>query len=112
MMRRAQKHGYAWIIGDGKGVKNHIYTADLAHLFETFLAASLEGKDVPYGEKALFFAENGEHDWREVGEGIAQAGRELGILGGAEVKTLTLDEANDRLDWHDNVWVESGFVSR
>ena len=112
MMRRAQKDGYAWIVGQGEGVKNHIHIADLAHLFETFLAAILEGKDVPYGEKGLFFAENGEHSWKEVGEGIAKAGVELGILKTDEVKSLPLEEANDRLDWHDKVWTESGFVSR
>lgn len=112
MMRRAQKDGYAWIVGEGEGVKNHIHIADLAHLFETFLAAILEGKEVPSGEQGIFFAENGEHSWKEVGEGIAKAGVELGILTKDEVKSVSLEEATDRLDWHDKVWTESGFVSR
>ena len=112
MMRRASKDGYAWIVGEGKGVKNHIHIADLARLFETFLGAILEGRDVPFGDQGIFFAENGEHSWQEVGKGIAKAGVELGILETGEVKHLSLEEATERLDWHDKVWTESGFVSR
>lgn len=112
MMRRAEKDGYAWIVGDGKGVKNHIHIADLAALFEIFLNAILEGRDVPFGEKGIFFAENGEHSWQEVGDGIANAGVELGILRSNEVKHLSLEDATERLDWHDRIWTESGFVSR
>ena len=99
-------------MGEGEGIKNHIHIADLARLFETFLAAILQGTEVPCGKQGIFFAENGEHSWKEVGYGIAKAGVELGILKSDAVRSLTLDEANDRLDWHDKVWTESGFVSR
>lgn len=112
MMRRAEKDGYAWIVGDGKGVKNHIHISDLAALFETFLNAILEGREVPSNEKGIFFAENGEHTWQEVGDGIAKAGVELGILTSSEVRHLNLEEATEKLDWHDKTWTESGFVSR
>lgn len=112
MMRRAELDGYAWIVGNGDGIKNHIHIADLAHLFETFLSAILEGKNVPFGEDGIFFAENGEHSWQEVGDGIARAGVELGILKTDEVRHVDLEEATKRLDWHDKIWTESGFVSR
>lgn len=112
MMRRVEKDGFAWIVGDGHGIKNHIHIADLARLFETFLGAILDDKDVPHGERGIFFAENGEHSWQEVGDGIAKAGVEMGLLQGDEVKHLSLEEATEKLDWHDRIWTESGFVSR
>lgn len=112
MMRRATKDGYAWVVGNGEGRKNHIHIVDLAHLFETFLGRILEGKNVPHGKSGIFFAENGEHSWKEVGEGIAKAGVELGILKTDEVMNISLEEATDRLDWQNKVWTESGFVSR
>ena len=112
LMRAASKDGHSWIIGEGEGIKNHIHIEDLAALFETYLAAILEGKDVPYGEKGIFFAENGEHSWKEVGDGIAKAGVELGILKSPEVKSLSLEEANKKVDWENEIWMESGFVSR
>ena len=111
MMRRAEADGYAWIVENGSGIKNHIHIADLALLFETVLAAILDGRDVPFGEAGIFFAENGGHSWREVGEGIAKAGVELGILADQEVRHLSLKDATKKLNWHDEVWTESGFVS-
>ena len=53
MMRRAQKDGYAWIVGEGDGIKNHIHIKDLAHMFETFVVAILEGGRELNGERKL-----------------------------------------------------------
>lgn len=111
MMRSAAKDGYASIVGDGSGIKNHVHIMDLAAIYEVFLSSILSGVDVPYGKKGIFFTENGEHSWTEVGEGIAKAGLELGLLPTDEVKSISLEEATARLDWHDQMWTESGFVS-
>ena len=72
----------------------------------------ISGRDDPYGERGILFAENDEHRWNEVGEGIVKAGVEFGILPTDDLRRLTLDEANDGLDWHDKVRTESGFVLR
>ena len=111
MMRSAAKEGHAWIVGEGSGIKNHVHIMDLATLFTTYLTAILEGKDVPCGEQGVFFVENGEHSWNDVGEGIAKAGMELGVLKTDSVTRLTLKEATKRFHWGTEVWVESGFVS-
>lgn len=110
-MRSAVKEGQAWIVGDVAGIKNHVHIMDLAALYEVFLASLLGGVEVPWGEEGIFFTENGEHSWREVGEGIAKAGVELGVLRTGEVKSLSLEDATGRLDWGNDVWTESGFVS-
>jgi hypothetical protein len=98
-------------VGDGTGIKNHVHIMDLAALYELFLARLLERVDVPYRERGIFFTENGEHSWRDVGEGIAKAGVELGVLETDEVKSVSLEDATARLHWHNQIWTESGFVS-
>ena len=112
MIRSATKEEQAWIVGKGEGIKNNVYIMDLALLYEVFLAAILDPETrVPSGKDGIFFTENGEHTWKEVGQGIAQAGVEMGVLKSEEVKSLSLEEATERLHWHDKVWTESGFVS-
>lgn len=112
LIRSSIKEKGAWMVGDGTGIKAHVHIEDLAGYYCVLVARLLEGGTVPSGEEGVFFVENGEHSWREVGEGIAKVGYQLGVLPTEEVKSLGLKEAMQKLDWGtEEVWTESGFAA-
>lgn len=112
LIRQARKDGYVSVVGDGGGVKCHVHIEDAGRLFERLVSRVLDGEHVPAGEEGILFVESGWHRWRDVGAGLASAGVRLGQLGSENVKSLRLDEAVEKLDWHDRMWTELAFVSR
>ena len=51
------------LIGDGKGVADHVHVEDLAMLYEVILGRILAGREneLRSGETGIYFAENGSH---------------------------------------------------
>ena len=78
MIRAALKTKQAEVIGDGKGVWDHVHVEDLALLYEISVVKILAG-ELGSGEKGVYFSENGQHTWREVAEGVADALRAQGV---------------------------------
>lgn len=69
MIRAALKTKQAEVIGDGKGVWDHVDVEDLALLYE--ILAGDEG-ELGSGEEDVYFSENGQYTWREVAQGVRQ----------------------------------------
>jgi nucleoside-diphosphate-sugar epimerase len=90
LMRSALKLGHAEVIGEGAGEWDHVHIADMANLYELFLTKILEGADVPFGEKGIFFSGTGRGSWYDVASKAGKAGFELGVLDTAEPKSITL----------------------
>jgi nucleoside-diphosphate-sugar epimerase len=105
LIRLAVREGYAWVIGDGKGIWNHVHVRDLAQLYEVFTARLLEGVTIPHGDEGIFFTENGEYSWLEVAEGIARVGFELGKLKTSQVRSLSISEATKKLWLQNKGWI-------
>lgn len=110
LIRTALESGQAEYIADGKEEWDYIHVADLATLYETMLAKIVQGEDVPYGERGIFFSETGNYRWKELAQGIADAGKALGALKTNETKSITLEEAR-KLYPTNPEYVELGFAS-
>ncbi|KAL9057873.1 MAG: hypothetical protein Q9162_002103 [Coniocarpon cinnabarinum] len=99
LCKAALKNGYSVCIGKGGGQMDHVHVQDLAQVYENLLIALLEGnpEKFPSGRQGIYFAETGPHTWRDVAEGIAQAGVELGAFKERELKEVELEEAGKLL---------------
>jgi len=93
MTRAALQYGQALLLGDGKAEWDYIHIVDLATMFELLLAKILDGSDVPSNKDGIYFSETGHYTWRDLAQGIANAGKELGVLKTNELKPITLEEA-------------------
>lgn len=111
-MRAALKQGKALYIGDGAGQWDYVHVQDLATLYELILVDYVSGRRaMPVGEKGIIFSETGNFRWKEVAEGIARAGKELGALNETEVKSVGLYEAAQAWTGGNTQVAELGFAS-
>ncbi|KAF2806935.1 NAD dependent epimerase/dehydratase family protein [Mytilinidion resinicola] len=92
LTRAAIKAGQALLLGDGKAVWDYIHIADLSTMFEFLLAKILDGDRIPSGKEGMYFSETGRYAWRDLMQGIADAGKDLGVLKTNELKPITLEE--------------------
>ena len=88
----ALKLGQTPVLGTGNESMDHVHIQDLAELYELVLSKLLQGQQLPYGEKGIYFSGAGPHTWRELSEGVAKAGVHLGVLNRQEVKELSIEE--------------------
>lgn len=104
--------GRAIIVGDGKGVWDHVHVEDLARLYEIVVIKMIEaGQGLPFGKQGIIFSGAGRHSWGEVASGVAQAAYEAGAIKSAEVKSVTLEEGAKALTGGNVLIVELGFSS-
>ncbi|KAI0100739.1 NAD dependent epimerase/dehydratase family protein-like protein [Nemania sp. FL0031] len=91
----ALDHGRAVMIGDGKGVWDHVHVEDLASLYELLAVRALDarGQGLPRGKKGIIFASAGRHSWEGIAQGVARACHEAGLLPDATVESVSLPEA-------------------
>ncbi|KAI1379308.1 NAD dependent epimerase/dehydratase family protein [Hypoxylon crocopeplum] len=111
------KHGHAVVVGDGKGVWDHVHIEDLAELYLVMIRQILEkgGESVPTGKKGIIFSGNGRHSWLEMTQAVADALYEEGKMADRRVESISLTEGAkvlQLLEGHTNEeYVELGFVS-
>ena len=111
-IRSTLSSGQAVVIGEGKGVWDHVHIADLAKLYELVLAKMLAGgEDLPFGKKGIIFSENGQHTWMELAKGVADAAFELGKIKTNEVRSVSIPEGAKMLSGGDELLAELGFAS-
>ncbi|KAI1800508.1 NAD(P)-binding protein [Daldinia bambusicola] len=82
------------VLGDGKGVWDHVHVEDLADLYllvvERIIAQGGEG--VPTGKKGIIFSGNGRHQWLDVAQGVADAVFAEGLIPSNKLESITLAE--------------------
>jgi nucleoside-diphosphate-sugar epimerase len=116
-IRSALKHGYATVVGEGKGVWDHVHVKDLADLYEIVAARMLERGDegVPTGKRGIIFSGNGRHSWANIAQSVADVCYEAGKLQSNQVESIDLAEAvrimASYLDHVDESMVEVGLSS-
>ncbi|KAK5989348.1 Oxidase ucsJ-like protein [Cladobotryum mycophilum] len=109
LVKFALSKGYAEYIGDGAGVWDHAHVDDTAALYEIILNRLLAGEALPSGRKGIYFVGTGRASWKQVSDGIAKAGHELGVLREATARSADLEElAGGR----NAMTFELGFASR
>lgn len=111
-MKSAAKEGTAEYVGDGEGIWDFVHVLDLAELYEIVLLDWVEGiKSVPIGEGGILFSGTGTFKWREVAEGIAQAGFQMGVFRDATTRSISLEEAARKWVKGNEQLCELGFAS-
>jgi nucleoside-diphosphate-sugar epimerase len=116
-VRSVLRHGHAVVVGNGKGVWDHVHVDDLVELYEIAVLDVLEkgGKGLPTGKKGIIFSGNGRHTWMEVAQAVADACYEEGKITEKRVESVGLAEGakilSAYLDQADEVMVELGLSS-
>ncbi|KAI1412216.1 NAD dependent epimerase/dehydratase family protein [Hypoxylon sp. FL1857] len=102
----------AVVLGDGKGVWDHVHVEDLAELYLLVIRRILEqgGEGLPTGKKGIIFSANGRHSWLEVSQGVADACYEEGRLLNREVHPVGIPDIV-KLFMGDADIAELGFAS-
>ena len=104
LIRSAIKAGQAEVLGDGNGIWDFVHIADVALLYEIITARAIKKEPLRDGERAIYFSSTGRFTWKEVSQGVADAGFKLGALKTSEVKSIGLEEAAQK-------WTASGSTS-
>lgn len=113
LMKATLRDGYTSVVGDGQGRKSHVHIEDVGTFYELLLGQLLIGKPVPSGPEGFYFVVSGSQSYQDISEGIAKAATELNIIKNADVTSLTIEEAVEKLDWSKSERaVELAFVSR
>ncbi|KAL6716579.1 hypothetical protein ACLMJK_006146 [Lecanora helva] len=111
LVRAMIASGQAEVVGDGRGIWNHVHIEDVADLYEIITARVLAGEDLPSGESGFYFSENGTYTWLELAQGIGHALAKAGKAKTAEVKSIGLEEAAQTWVGGNKVLAELGFAS-
>ncbi|OTB13204.1 hypothetical protein K445DRAFT_320377 [Daldinia sp. EC12] len=85
----------AVVLGDGKGVWDHVHVEDLAELYLLILELIVAkgGEGVPSGKKGIIFSGNGRHQWLDVAQGVADAAFAEGLIPSNKLESITITEA-------------------
>lgn len=111
LIRQAIKSGRAEIIGPGDHIWNHVHISDLTELYKLFIHRILTTQPLTSGPRGIYFAESGEHSWRQLATGIGRAGVSLGILESSQVQHLQLEDAAAKWLGGNQKVAELGFAS-
>ncbi|KAH7463985.1 hypothetical protein FOMA001_g17852 [Fusarium oxysporum f. sp. matthiolae] len=111
IIRSAQEWGYVGYVGDGTAKFDHVHILDLAALYELLLAKIVSGVPVPSGKAGIFFSAAGRHSWRDLADGIAEAGFKLGALVSPMSKEINIEKAAPAWTGGLSDFVEIGFGS-
>jgi len=104
--------GHGVVIGDGKGIWDHVHVVDLARLYELVVVRMIEGgQGLPFGKQGIIFSAAGRHSWGQVAKEVAQAAYDAGAIKSAEVKSVTLAEGAKALTGGNEVVAELGLSS-
>lgn len=81
-------------MGAGEGIKDYVHVEDLAEFYAILLVKVLsDANSVPFGEKGVVFAANGQFTWRSLSDRLAKVGHDLGKLESPEAKSVSIEEA-------------------
>ncbi|KAK4695871.1 hypothetical protein P7C71_g1958, partial [Lecanoromycetidae sp. Uapishka_2] len=112
IIRAAIKSEQVEVIGDGKGIWDHVHVEDLAMLYEVLVVRILAGQEVTSGERGIYFSANGTHSWRELAEGLADSMHTLGVSKTEQIKSISLEEAAQKWAGGSELLAELGFASK
>ncbi|KAI1097258.1 NAD dependent epimerase/dehydratase family protein [Jackrogersella minutella] len=84
----------AVVLGDGKGVWDHVHVEDLAELYLLIARRVLEegGEGVPTGKRGIIFSGNGRHSWLELTQQVANACAEKNLITDRHVHSIGIPD--------------------
>lgn len=82
MAKVAMANGEIAVIGDGKGMLDHVHVQELAELYKILVVEMMEngGKALPNGKSGIIFSANGRHSWNAVAQEVANVCYEEGLV--------------------------------
>ncbi|KAH6611881.1 NAD dependent epimerase/dehydratase family protein [Boeremia exigua] len=92
MINNMLNTGVCLVLGSGETRWGRVHVDDLSMFFVCLCRNILEGRNVPAGEKGVYFTEAGSFTHREYSQRLADAGFKLGVLAAPAVTEATLDE--------------------
>lgn len=90
----AMTSGKIVVIGDGKGMWDHVHVQELGELYRIVVVEMMKdgGKKLPWGKKGIIFCGSGRHSWSEVAQEVANVCCEEGFVSQNKVKHVGLEE--------------------
>ncbi|KAF2446104.1 NAD dependent epimerase/dehydratase family protein [Karstenula rhodostoma CBS 690.94] len=94
MAKVAMANGKIVVIGDGKGMWDHVHVQELAELYEVVVVEIMKngGKILPYGKTGIIFSANGRHSWTAVAQEVADVCYEEGLVSQKGLEHVDLTE--------------------
>ncbi|OJK04582.1 hypothetical protein ASPACDRAFT_38142 [Aspergillus aculeatus ATCC 16872] len=111
LIRNAIASGFAEHVDTGEAQLGHVHVEDLARLYVTLVARILSGEEIPYGQNGYYFANTGSHKWLDVTTRIGKAGHDMGVLKSASPRSISLEDAAEKLADGDLGYAEACFAS-
>lgn len=98
-VRAVLAHGRGVVVGDGKGVWDHVHVLDLVELYELAVVEILRdgGSKLPRGKKGIIFSGNGRHTWLGVMQEVVSLLHQEGKIEDDKMDILSLSEATKLL---------------
>ncbi|RFU29850.1 hypothetical protein B7463_g6514, partial [Scytalidium lignicola] len=114
VIRASIRDGVTGVIGEGKEQWDYVHIDDLIPLYELILSKIISGNEseIPFGERGIIFSATGVFSWRELSQGVADALFKLGVIKTSELKSLTLEQAQESWTKGPLLATELGFASR
>ncbi|KAH6954022.1 NAD dependent epimerase/dehydratase [Ilyonectria sp. MPI-CAGE-AT-0026] len=111
VIRCAIEAGHPEYLGDGSGGVGYVHIEDLAQLYELLLAKVLEGADIPFNRKGIYFSNTGEFVWGDLVKRVGEIGVQLNALKSAEPVHISLDEAERKWE-RPRLFLETNFAGK
>ncbi|KAH6995378.1 NAD dependent epimerase/dehydratase [Ilyonectria destructans] len=111
VIRRAVEAGHPEYLGDGSGGVGYVHIEDLAQLYELILAKVLEGADMPFNRKGIYFSNTGEFVWGDLVKRVGEIGVQLNALKSAEPVHISLDVAEQKWE-RSRLFLETNFAGK
>ncbi|KAI9042042.1 uncharacterized protein KD926_006166 [Aspergillus affinis] len=100
LARYTLQNGYGLQLGRGLSIWPNVHIEDLSDVFlRIFEEAIHNGSRASWNREGYYFAENGEHVWREVASLLSREAQKSGLIQSAEVRSFEADEADKHIDF-------------
>ncbi|KAG6822868.1 hypothetical protein H0H92_012233, partial [Tricholoma furcatifolium] len=88
----ALERGQGGMVGQGKNIWPNVHIDDVADLYMILYNAIYYGSNIGYGREGIYFGENGEHNFYDLGVEISKALVKRGRSSSDKPTTLTKEE--------------------
>ncbi|KAH8588865.1 hypothetical protein B0O99DRAFT_352155 [Bisporella sp. PMI_857] len=90
--------GKAFIVGKGLNQWPNIHVQDLSSIIVSLVKEAAEGGGAAtWNEQGYYFAENGEHVWRDIVEQVAEEAKSQGLVHNSDIVSLSAEEADKQI---------------
>ncbi|KAM5349388.1 hypothetical protein ACJ41O_005893 [Fusarium nematophilum] len=111
VIRQAIKAGRPEYLGGSSSGVGYVHVEDLAKLYELILGEVLDGAELPFNRRGIYFSNTGKFVWGDLLRRVGEIGVQLQALESAEPVPISLDEAEQK--WGlSRLLLESNFAAR